>query len=79
MLDRETVQKWRAGWMQVAEVERVEQRRTTPLQRLRQLAALMRMAHAAGMEATYTEDEIRSVRQRWARLRALKSHEETSR
>ena len=79
MMDREAIQKWRDGWLRVAEVERAEQRRTTPLQRLRQLAALMRMARAAGMAATYTEDEIRRVRQRWAKLRAVKSHEETSR
>ncbi len=78
-MDRPQIQKWREGWMRVAGVERSEQRRTTPLQRLRQLAALMRMARASGMPATYTEDEIRSVRQRWAKLRAVKAHAEISR
>ena len=75
---KKLVRKWKRGWQAVARFERDETKRLSTLDRLKQMAALMRMAAQCRMRPTYRAAEIDEVRRRWMRLRATASgHEST--
>lgn len=74
-MNREQVLKWIRGFEMAADVERQEQAQSTPLQRLRQLAALMRMSRDLGLGPTYTAAEMESARRNWAKIKAGCTHE----
>jgi hypothetical protein len=69
-MDREQVREWRRGFELAAEVDRRARAELTPLQRLRQLAALMRMSRQLKLGPTYTPAEMESARRNWMKLKA---------
>lgn len=73
---KKLVRRWKRNWDSVAEFERAETLRLTPLDRLKQMAALMRMSAKCRMRPTYRADEIEKVRRRWVRLRATANRHE---
>lgn len=74
-MNRDLVRRWLRGWEAVAQFEIEETRRLSVEDRLKQMAALMRMTRQCHMRPTYRADEIEHVRRRWARLRAANGHE----
>ena len=75
----EAVHRWRRGFEAVEDFQRQELQKLSPLDRLKHIAALMRMARQCRMKPTYAPEEIEQVRRRWAKLRAASQHHETSR
>ena len=70
---KKLVRKWKRNWEAVARFEREETKRLSTLDRLKQMAALMRMTAQCRMRPTYRATEIDQVRRRWMRLRATAS------
>jgi hypothetical protein len=72
---REDAAAWRARWDAVRRFEREELRAMSVEEKWRQFGALFAAAHELGM-AEALEEEERTSRERWARLReALREQE----
>ena len=68
-MDARLQKEYRDRWRAVREVEIEEQRRAYITVRWQKLNALYAMARGLGMSFQTREDEIETVRQRWARLK----------
>jgi len=66
--DKSDLQAWMARWKIVNDFEREELRRTPIDTKVRQLAAMMRMARALGWDAE-SQGEVDHVRSLWVRLK----------
>ena len=62
------IRAWHERWLRVNEHERTELRAMTIETKLRQLAALMRMARAFGWDKA-NEADVQPVRDLWVRLK----------
>ena len=62
------VREFRDRWQRVNDAEIEELRRMTPMEKLRQLAALMASVDELGWQAKLMEED-QQVRERWNRLR----------
>lgn len=71
MIDQETLQAYRSRWQAVADIEVLEQRKTSVAERWRQLNALVRMAAALGLPMDSDDHLDNIVRQRWTRLQEI--------
>jgi len=69
IMDARLLKEYRDRWRAVREVEIEEQRRASITVRWQQLNALYAMARGLGLSYQTREDEIETVRQRWARLK----------
>ncbi len=71
-MDARLLKEYRDRWRAVRAVEIEEQRRASITVRWQQLNALYAMARDLGLSDQTREDEIETVRQRWARLKDRK-------
>jgi hypothetical protein len=69
-MNRTEVREWKKAWQRVAERQRELHRQLTPTERLRQLAALLRMAQKFGWTSPQSGEQVASARARWAKVRS---------
>lgn len=70
MITKKEARDFKRRWKAVNEFEKIELRRTSPAQKLRQLAVLMQCVKDFGWDEALKEGEA-EVRERWLKLKKL--------
>ena len=70
-MDKSMVDLYRNRWKTVAAIESIEQQEASPVQRWRQLNAIIRMAAALELQMVRDEEQETIVYKRWNYLRNL--------
>lgn len=71
MIDQEALQAYRSRWQAVAEIEALEQQKTSVAERWSQLNVLLRMAVALKLPMDGDDQLDDMAHQRWARLQEI--------
>lgn len=72
-MDKQLAKEFRERWQAVAAVEAEEQRVASMALKLKQLDAILRLAIGLGLSLEKSEEEIAIVRQRWMKLKGVKT------
>jgi len=72
-VDKQLAKEFRERWQAVAAVEAEEQRSASMALKLQQLDAILRLAIGLGLPLEKSEEEIAVVRQRWMKLKGVKT------
>jgi len=72
-VDKQLAKEFRERWQAVAAVEAEEQRVASMALKLKQLDAILRLAIGLGLSLEKSEEEIAIVRQRWMKLKGVKT------
>ncbi len=72
-MDKQLAKEFRERWQAVAAVEVKEQRSASMTLKLKQLDAILRLAIGLGLPLEKSEEEIAIVRQRWMKLKGVKT------
>jgi len=68
LITKSEARAWKRRWKIINDFERKELRRTPLETKLRQLAAMMRMARELGLDRT-DDEEVKAIRKVWVRMK----------